>query len=376
MPYPAENIINIVTNIRAAGLGTANFGAGMVFADFDSSSDVTFVTGTYRDYGGAAAVAAHFNIASDVYLAALAWFSAVPKPKTLRVYLRQELDTPVESLNDAINKRIWFYWFEFETTIRANDADVLALIAAGDAADKFYAGTTNQADVRTPSLATDIVSKAKLQGSRRAFLLSHATAPYAGFELAAVFSRVNFNAANSTITGEFKKLPGIVAEDLTLTAYSAMKEKGAVFYTVVETGGQEDAGRVINSKSTSSFGEFIDDVFNLDGFVNSLRVNLYNALANIPTKLKQTPEGQQVLLDAAAQIGQRFIDNGYLGARRYTSDETGEEVLSDGYEILSKADDILDLTDAERSERLAAPIIMRLFRAGAIHAVDVTVNVD
>lgn len=376
MPYPAENIINIVTNIRAAGLGTANFGAGMVFADFDSSSDVTFVTGTYRDYGGAATVASDFNIASDVYLAALAWFSAVPKPKTLRVYLRQELDTPVESLNDAINKRIWFYWFEFETTIRANDADVLALIAAGDAAGKFYAGTTNQADVRTPSLATDIVSKAKLQGSRRAFLLSHATAPYAGFELAAVFSRVNFNAANSTITGEFKKLPGIVAEDLTLTAYSAMKEKGAVFYTVVETGGQEDAGRVINSKSTSSFGEFIDDVFNLDGFVNSLRVNLYNALANIPTKLKQTPEGQQVLLDAAAQIGQRFIDNGYLGARTYTSDETGEEVLSQGYEILSNANDILDITDAERADRLAAPIIMRLFRAGAIHAVDVTVNVD
>lgn len=376
MPYPAENIINIVTNIRAAGLGTANFGAGMVFADFDSSSDATFAEGTYRDYGGASAVAANFNIASDVYLAALAWFSAVPKPKSLRIYLRQENDSPVESLNDAVNKRIWFYWYEFETTIRANDADVLALIAAGDASGKYYAGTTNQAAVRDPSLATDIVSKAKLQGSRRAFLLSHATAPYAGFELGAVFSRVNFNAANSTITGEFKKLPGITAEDLTQTAYSAMKEKGAPFYTIVETGGQVDSGRVINSKSTSSFGEYIDDVFNLDGFVNALTVNLYNALANIPTKLKQTPEGQQVLLDAAAQIGQRFIDNGYLGARRYTSDETGEEVLSDGYEILSKADDILDLTDAEHSERLAAPIIMRLFRAGAIHAVDVTVNVD
>lgn len=376
MPYPAENIINIVTNIRAAGLGTANFGAGMVFADFDSSSDATFAEGTYRDYGGASAVAANFNIASDVYLAALAWFSAVPKPKSLRIYLRQENDSPVESLNDAVNKRIWFYWYEFETTIRANDADVLALIAAGDASGKYYAGTTNQAAVRDPSLATDIVSKAKLQGSRRAFLLSHATAPYAGFELGAVFSRVNFNAANSTITGEFKKLPGITAEDLTQTAYSAMKEKGAPFYTIVETGGQVDSGRVINSKSTSSFGEYIDDVFNLDGFVNALTVNLYNALANIPTKLKQTPDGQQVLLDAAAQVGQRFIDNGYLGARQYTSDETGEEVLSDGYEILSKADDILGLTDAERSERLAAPIIMRLFRAGAIHAVDVTVNVD
>lgn len=376
MPYPAENIINIVTNIRAAGLGTANFGAGMVFADFDSSTDNTFATGTYRDYGGATAVAEDFDIASDPYKAALAWFSAVPKPKSLRIYLRQEADSPIESLNDAINKRIWFYWFEFETTIRANAADVLAMQVAADAADKFWAYTTNDAAVRDPAVTTDIVSEAKAQGSRRMFLLSHASAPYAGFELGAVFSRVNFNAANSTITGEFKKLPGIVAEDLPLTAYSAMRQKGAVFYTVVETGGQEDAGRIINSKTTSSYGEYIDDVFNLDGFVNSLRVNLYNALANIPTKLKQTPEGQQVLLDAAAQIGQRFIDNGYLGARTYTSDETGEEVLSQGYEILSNANDILDITDAERADRLAAPIIMRLFRAGAIHAVDVTVNVD
>lgn len=375
MPYPAENIINIVTNIRAAGLGTANFGAGMVFADFDSSTDATFSEGSYRDYGGASAVAADFSIASDPYLAALAWFSAVPKPRSLRIYLRQEDDTPVESLNDAINKRIWFYWFEFETTIRANDADVLALIAAGDAAGKFFAGTTNQSSVRDPSLATDIASKAKLQGSRRAFLLSHATAPYAGFELGAVFSRVNFNAANSTITGEFKKLPGIVAEDLTNTAYSAMKEKGAPFYTVVETGGQVDAGRVINSKSTSSYGEFIDDVFNLDGFVNTLTVSVYNALANAK-KLGQTPDGQQVLMDAAAQVGQRYIDNGYLGPRTYTSEETGDELLSDGYEILSKAVDILDLTDAERAERFSAPIRIRVFRAGAIHAVDITVDVE
>lgn len=375
MPYPAENIINIVTNIRAAGLGTANFGAGMVFADFDSSTDATFAEGSYRDYGGAAAVAEDFNIASDPYIAALSWFSSVPKPRTLRIYLRQEEDSPVESMNDAINKRIWFYWYEFETTIRANDADVLALIAAGDAAGKFYAGTTTQAAVRDPSLSTDIVSKAKLQGSRRAFLLSHATALYAGFELGAVFSRVNFNAANSTITGEFKKLPGIIAEDLTQTAYSAMKQKGAPFYTVVETGGEVDAGRIINSKSTSTYGEYIDDVFNLDGFVNTLTVNVHNALTGAK-KLGQTPDGQQVLINAAAQVGQRYIDNGYLGARNYTDEATGDVVLSDGYVILSTADEILNLTDAERASRFSAPIRMRVFRAGAIHAVDITVDVE
>lgn len=376
MAYPAESIININALISSAGLGTANFGAGMFFADFDSSSDATFTTGTYRDYGSASAVAVDFDIASDPYRAALAWFSALPKPKTLRVYLRIEEDTPVESLNDAINKGIWFYWHEFETNIRANIADVLALQAAADAAGKFWAFTTNDAAVRDPSLSTDVVSQAKAQGSRRMFLLSHATAPYAGFELAAVFSRVNFNAANTTITGEFKKLPGIAAENLALTAYSAMRQKGAVFYTVVETGGEQDSGRVINSKTTSTYGEFIDDVFNLDAFVNFLTVGLYNAVAKVPTKIKQTPEGQQILIDAAAQIGEKFIDNGYLGARNYTSETTGEEVLSRGYEVLTVANDILDISDAERSARGAAPITMRIFRAGAIHAVDVTVNVD
>ncbi|MGN8278158.1 DUF3383 family protein [Pseudomonas sp. SMN5] len=348
----------------------------MVFADFDSSSDVGFVEGTYRDYGSAAAVAVDFDIASDPYKAALAWFSALPKPKTLRIYLRVEEHTPVQSFNDAINKRIWFYWFEFETAIRAVDADVLALAEAADAAGKFFAYTTNQATVRDPAVTTDIVSKAVVQGSRRLFIASHATELYEGFEIAAVFSRVNFNAANSTITGEFKKLPGIDAEDLTQTAYSAMKQKGAVFYTVVETGGEKDMGRVINSKTTSTFGEYIDDVFNLDAFVNYLTINLYNALTKVPTKLRQTAAGQQVLIDAASQIGERFIDNGYLGERFYPSDETGEQVLSRGYEVLTKAEDIRNITDAERADRQAAPIIMRLFRAGAIHAVDVTVQVE
>lgn len=376
MAYPAENIIDVVTYLSSAGLGTANYGAGMVFADFDSSSDATFLEETYRDYGGSAAVLLDFAETSDPYKAALAWFSAVPKPKTLRIYLRKEGDTYQQSLAGAINKGIWFYWHEWSTAIRAANADVLALDKASDAAGKFWAFTTNSEGVRDPSVNTDIVTEAVAQGSRRFFALNHATAEYAGFELAAVFSRVNFNAAESTITGEFKKLPGITAESLTPTAYSTMKAKGAVFYTVVETGGQSDNGRVINSKTTSTYGEFIDDVFNLDAFSNFLTVALYNALATVPTKLKQTPAGQQILINAANQVGEKFIANGYLGERYYIDSETGEQKLSRGYEVITKADAILSISDAERSNRDAAPIAMQIFRAGAIHAASVSVYVE
>jgi hypothetical protein len=155
-----------------------------------------------------------------------------------------------------------------------------------------------------------------------------------------------------------------------------MKQKGAVFYTVVETGGEKDSGRIINSKTTSANGEYIDDVFNLDAFTNFMTVALYNALTKVPTKLRQTPAGQQVLIDAAAQVGEKFIGNGYLGERLYIDEETGEEKLSRGYQILTKADDILLISDAERAARGAAPIVMRIFRAGAIHTVDLTANVE
>ena len=155
-----------------------------------------------------------------------------------------------------------------------------------------------------------------------------------------------------------------------------MKTKGAVFYTKVETGGEVDNGRVINSKTTSTYGEYIDDVFNLDAFVNYLTVALYNTLAKQPAKLKQAPEGQLELINAANQVGQQFIANGYLGARNYTDPDDGETKLTQGYEVLTKADEILDLSDAERRDRKSAPIRMRIFRAGAIHAVDVVVDVE
>lgn len=376
MAYQAENIINIVTYLSSSGLGTSNFGAGMIFADQDTAVVTGFAEGAYRDYASSAEVAVDWGTTSDPYLASIRWFKALPKPLSFRIYRRKTGDTLLQSYNDAVNQNIWFYWFDFETSARTSIPDLLAVAQAADAGGKFFALTSNDANVRDPAVTTDVVSRAVSQGTRRLFIESHATDPYAGLELAAVFSRVNFSAADSTITGEFKKLPGVVAENLNDTAYNAMKQKGAVFYTVVETGGQVDDGRVINSVTTSTYGEFIDDVFNLDAFVNYLRVALYNALATVATKVAQTPAGQTVLIDAAKQVGEQFISNGYLGARDFVDDQTGKTKLSRGYEMLTLATDILNLSDADRAARKSAPIRMRLFRAGAIHTVDVALYVE
>jgi len=151
--------------------------------------------------------------------------------------------------------------------------------------------------------------------------------------------------------------------------------KKAAFYTVVDLQCSSDIGRVVNSWSHSAFGEYMDDIVDLDAFVNNLRVNLYNAVANQTTKLPQTPPGQAVLLAAAKETGELYIANGYLGPRTWTNPDNGLEELTLGYEILTKPEDILIISDPDRADRKSAPIQIRIFRAGAIHAVDVTVDV-
>jgi len=377
MAYPVDQIINIVTRIRPGGLGVANFGMGMLFAPVTEAQN-SAIAGTFDDFSSLAQVADAFETESESYKVAARWFGMTPKPTTLRVYYRDNTgDSILQSLTAAAEANVWWYWTLLTDELTELSASGIAAVAAWcDGNEKFLVNGTTDAGVINPATTTDVCSVLTDAGSRRVFTLRHSDDPYAAVSLAARFSRVNFAAANSTITGEFGKLPGVAAEDLSVTAYNAMRAKKAVFYTKVETGGQVDDGRVINSVTHSAFGEYIDDVVNLDAFVNALKVGVYNALANATSKVAQTPRGQQILIDAASQVGEQFILNGFLGEREYIHPETGEVAVSRGYEVLTKPEDIYSLSDSGRAARKAAPIIMRIFRAGAIHAVDIQVDTE
>lgn len=374
MSYPASQIINISTRISPQGLGLANFGAAMLFAPL-AEAPGGFAADTYRTYFDLASLAVDFDSATETHKAAENWFSMLPAPKQLMVYVRNNpTDTIVQSLTEARDK-VWWYWTFFTVDVYNDESSWAAIGAWGDANNAMVPNNSTAADVRDPVDTTDIVSVLTTAGSRHAYTLSHATDPYAAISLAAHYAAVNYSADRSTITGEFKKLPGVVAEDLTGTAYAAMKAKGAVFYTKVDTQGSTDNGRVINTWTHSAYGETIDDVVNLDAFVNDLTVTTYNALANQTTKLPQTPAGQAVLLAAAAETCERYRRNGYLGEQEYTDPDDGLTKYTVGYEILTKPEDILSLSSADRGARKSAPIRIRIFRAGAIHAVEISVDV-
>lgn len=378
MSYGVDNIINIVTRLSPGGLAFANFGKAMLFSP-EAEIPSGMAVDEYRVYKKLSDVQVDYADTTETYKAAARWLAMIPQPRELTIYVRSDVtdsDTVLTTLGKAADKT-WWYWTFFTKDVYADEAGFPALAVWGDANGRFVPNCSIAADIRNPALSTDISSVLTAAGSRRSYTMSHASDDYAGISVSALYAAVNYNQARSTITGEFKKLPGVTAESLTATEYAAMRlpTKKAVFYTQVDLQGSIDNGRLINTLTHSSFNEYIDDVVNLDAFVNNVKVALFNAIANQPTKLPQTPAGQAVLIGAAKASCEQYISNGYLGPRNYTDPDDGAEKFTAGYEIMTNPEEILDLTASERGERKSAPIRIRVFRAGAVHIADINIDV-
>ena len=379
MSYPATNIIRINARISPAGLGNANFASAMLFAP-QTELPVGFAADTYRTYFSLPALSEDFADTTETYKAAQRWLGGIPATRELKVWGAATADgTRAATLNKARNM-LWWYWTMWTAPILAVKADVLAIAQwCEDNTSMFIDNQTGASvvEIRDPSDVDDIATQLTTAGFRHAYTAAHATDAYSGSALAKHFAAVNYSADRSTITGEYKKSPGVPAESLSGTAYTAMQSatKKATFYSVVDNQGSIDSGRWLNTTTHSTYGEFIDDVVNLDACVNFLTTALYNAVANQPTKLQQTPVGQAVLIGTAKATMQQFISNGYLGPRNYIDPDDGLEKYTAGFEILTKPEDILDLSDADRNAHKSAPLRIRLFRAGAIHIVDVDLDV-
>ena len=379
MAYDVSQIIPITTQIVPNGIATANFAEALMFAP-ETELPVGFLPDTYRTYTSLAALAVDFPDTTETYKAMARWLGGTPATRTVKVWGAETTDATITATLNKARNVLWWYWSFFTKDVYADDAKVALIAAWHDTADAYFVNCqtgTSATDIRTPATTSDIASVLTTAGHRHVTTAAHATDPYAGIALCKHFAAVNYSAANSTITGEFKKSPGVAAEDLTDTAYDAMKldTKKCAFYSLVELQGSNDVGRWLNTWSHSSYGEWMDDVVNLDAFVNALKVALYNAAAGQVTKLAQTPVGQAVLIGAARAVCEQYITNNYLGPRNYTDPDDGLEKYTVGYEIMTKPEDILDLSDADRDARKSAAIRIRIFRAGAVHSAPVDVDV-
>lgn len=378
MSYPVDNIIPVTVRISPTGLGTANFASAVLFA-VAAERPEDFLEDTYRSYSSMKALAVDFEPTSFTYKAAARWLSGIPATRQLVVWGTKAADTQTVALNKARNKLWWFFTF-WTSDVLAVPASVKLIAAWCEENESFFCNTQTGAEaakIRVPTDATCIATELTALGYRMTATIAHGSDGDAGLALMKHFAAVNYSGVRTAITGEYKKSPGVVAEDVDDTASAAMllDTKRAAFYTIIDNQGSKDMGRWINTKTHSAYGEFIDDVINLSAFTNAIKVALYNMTANQVDKLGQDPVGQAMLIGACRTAGVQYIGNGYLGPRNYIDPDDGITKYTSGFEILTQPEEILDLNDADRDARKSAPLRIRLFKKGAIHIVEVTLDV-
>ncbi|RKZ93903.1 MAG: hypothetical protein DRQ46_10820 [Gammaproteobacteria bacterium] len=379
MSYNVNNIIRINTAISPAGLGFANFAEAVYFA-LEAELPVGFDVDTYREYTTITELAVDFPTSTETYKAMEVWLGGIPATSKVKVWAVADADADWPTTLNKARNVMWWFWSFFDKSVYAAPATSSELAQWHNANETYYINCQTGAattEIRNPNLTSDIATTLTAAGYRYASTFAHATNPYAGISLCKWFAAVNYSANKSTITGEFKKLSGIAAENLAGSEYGAMTQatKKCQFYSVVDLQGSTDAGRVINSWSHSSYGEYMDDVVNLAAFVNALKVTLYNTLANSVTKVGQDPIGQSLLINSAKAVCEQYVSNDYLGARNYTDPDDGVEKYTAGYEILTRPEEILNLSEPDRDARKSAPLRVRIFRKGAIHSAAVDISV-
>ncbi|VUS78772.1 MULTISPECIES: DUF3383 family protein [Klebsiella] len=416
MAYSVDNIIPVNVIIGAAGLGYADFTTAFVFADAsdlpkDEPAILTeggdkletetrqailpemvpvtargedFPVDTFRDYSGAADIGKDFGTESEIYLIATRYFAQIPRPSSLTVWMKNPEDESLIATVNKANEAAWRYNYFFKIE-DFSDENLLVLSDWSDTTDHPIWYTNTQDEVIDQNETDDIVSRLAKKGNRHMLVGWRApeavevdpSQAHSMVQVAATFAKFRPNGLNTAITAEYQVLPGIDGDELTTSHYNALKAKKAVFFTPVELAGQKDSCRVINSLSMSSYGEFIDDVINIDVLKNHLQVDGYNHIANVGTKRPLTPRGYESLLNVLTDTLKRFYNNGVLGEGTYTDEQTGEEKTAKfGYVILSKAEDVLSLTKAQRKKREFPPtkILVILSRAGHVAELNVTVE--
>ncbi|MAB53533.1 DUF3383 family protein [Marinobacter sp.] len=182
----------------------------------------------------------------------------------------------------------------------------------------------------------------------------------------------NFRAENSALTMNLKQL-AVAAEDYSQSEFSAAMNVGLDLYAITS----KNVPRVFCSGANG----FVDERYNLIAFVDFLQTDMFNLLSATGTKIPQTRRGIAQLVDQAEKTTRQFVRAGVFAPGTWSSpDYFGSRevfernVFDNGFYWL--AGSLADQSQASREAR-ESPVIQGAVKlAGAVHSVDIIVNVN
>ncbi len=274
------------------------------------------------------------------------------------------------TLVDVSNR---WYGFQFAATAALSDADHEAVAQFIEACypRRVYGVTGQNTNVLDGAQENDLCSTLKgLQLSRTWFQYSSGN-PYAASSFFGRAATVNFEGSNTAITMMFKQEPGIAAENLPTSQADALKSKHANVFV------EYDNDTAIIEYGTMVNGYFFDEIHGTDWLENAVQTDVYNLLLQNP-KVPQTDAGSNTIANVIDHTMQRAIRNGLVAPGQWNGPNVGQlktgDYLDKGYYIFYPP--YSSQSQSDREARKSVPFTVAMKLAGAVHSVDILMNVN
>lgn len=285
-----------------------------------------------------------------------------------------DAETAAEAVQAIANISSDWYGLYIASSVAPDTAAYLAVAAfiEGSGLSRIFGITTQSTAVLDSAQDTDIASQLKALGYKRTFIQYSSNSPYAS---ASIFGRaftVNFDGSNTTLTIKFKQEPGVVAENITASQAAALTDKNCnVFVKYNNDTNIIQQGVMVN-------GYFFDEVHGTDWLQNAVQTAVYNLLYTSTTKIPQTDSGINVINTTITKVLSQAVVNGLVAPGQWNAGGFGAlnqfDFLETGYYVY--APPVASQLQADREARKAPVIQVAIKLAGAVHFVDVIINVN
>jgi hypothetical protein len=359
----AANLNGVASVLSAALAGAGQAGAACVW-DGGRFVVTTQAVGSTAYLGYSTAPGAGTDVGAMAGLTQALAYTPVPGA---------DAETPAECAAALADQSGDWYGLLFASQIPVTD-DALVAVAAfieGAGKSRVLGCTVTDRRILSASFTTDLGSRLKALGLARS-VVQYSANPYA---VASLFGRafsVNFSGNKTTITLKFKQQPGITAEALTESQAQVLEDKHVNVFVAY------DNDTAILQEGVVSSGAFFDEIHGLDWLQNAVQTEVYNLLYTSKTKVPQTEQGVARIVARVAGVLDQAVANGLVAPGTWTADGFGQlregDYLPSGYYIYSQP--IVDQAQSEREQRKAPPIQVAAKLAGAVHSVDVQIDIN
>lgn len=251
--------------------------------------------------------------------------------------------------------------------------DHLAVAAFIEAASKsrVYGVTVTDPRVLDAAYTDDVASRLKALKRKRT-IVTYSRNPYAVVSAMGRAFTVNFSANASTITLKFKQLPGIEAEGLTETQARTLEAKRCNVFAAY------DNDTAIFQEGVMSGDAWFDEIHGLDWLQNAVQTEVWNLLYQSKTKIPQTNGGVNQIVACIESVFGEAVNNRLVAPGEWNADGFGQiergDYLPKGYYLYALP---VELQPQSEREQRKAPVIQCAVKlAGAIHSVDVQIDVN